>query len=366
MKFLTQPLLATLVVVMVSTPTSAQTLPPSLSDAATSYDDGCSDQCGLLSAGSACGESCNGSCDGCGPCGCSCAQSRSCWSRRTGCLGWWASNAGGWTNGRRRQSDCCGKQADCCGGQNDCCSGQSDCCSGQSDCCGGQSDCCGKQADCCGEQNDCCGEQNDCCSEQSDCCGGQSDCCGGRSQSCGRQTGCRGRADCCGGCRGGRRSGGCFIGTLLGDVKQAVDTAVVGCTPWTDWRTPYSDESAYSYAGSNSVTQATEGVAAETHGTAAGMDRVTKGRDGVEIVPRDQWPAEYRDAPVPAPPNLTRSAIKLGPYGDATYQTRAPAMQLRSADGAADNGPAEQVTAWVADAEEPQQDDVTVVTDLNE
>jgi hypothetical protein len=42
-------------------------------------------------------------------------------------------------------------------------------------------------------------------------------------------------------------------------------------------------------------------------------------------------------------------------------------MQLRIADSAADDGPAKQVTAWVADAEEPQQeDDVTVVTDLNE
>ena len=317
MRFLTQPLLATLVVVMIGTPTSAQTLPPSLSDAATSCDDGCSDQCGLLSAGSAFGESCNDNCDGCGPWGCSCAESQSCWGRRTGCLGWWASNSGGWTNGCRRQSDCCGKRADCCGGQ-------------------------------------------------SDCCGGRNDCCGGQTQACGQRTGCRGQADCCGGCRGGRRSDGCFIGTLLGDVKQAVDTAVVGCTPWTDWRTPYSDESAYSYAGSNSVTQATEGVTAETHGTAAGMDRVTKERDGVEVVPRDQWPAEYRDAPLPSPPNLTRSAIKLGPSGYATYRAHAPAMQLRIADGAADNGPAEPVTAWVADAEEPQQDDVTVVTDLNE
>ena len=148
-------------------------------------------------------------------------------------------------------------------------------------------------------------------------------------------------------------------------MKQAVDTAVIGCTPWTDWRTPYSGESAYSYADSNSVTKATQGIATERHGAAAGMDRVTKERNGVEVVPREQWPAEYRDAPVPSPPNLTRSAIKLGPNGYATYQMRTPAMQLRSADSAADAGPAKQVTAWVADAEEPQQDDVTVVTDLN-
>lgn len=307
MRFLTQSLLATLVVVMASTPTSAQTLPPSLSGAATACNDGCADQCGLLSAGFACGENCNGGCDGCGPSGCSCDRCPSCWGRRTGWLGRWASDSGGRSGCCRRQGNCCEKRADCCGGQSDCCSGQSDCCA-----------------------------RNDCCRERADCCGG------------------------------GRRSGGCFIGTLLGDVKQVVDTAVVGCTPWTDWRTPYSDESAFLYADSNGVTQAKEGVAAEKHGAAAGIDRVTKERDGVEVVPRDQWPAEYRDAPVPSPPNLTRSAIKLGPYGYATYQTRAPAMQLRIAAGDADDRPTGQVTAWVADAEEPQQEDVTVVTDLNE
>jgi hypothetical protein len=158
----------------------------------------------------------------------------------------------------------------------------------------------------------------------------------------------------------------------LDDVKQAVDTAVVGCTPWVDWRSP-SSASGYFYsnaaAGGDTKAAEKQAVAAEGVGSADGQSRRTTGQGDVEVVPHEQWPAEYRDAPVPSPPNLTRSVMMARPYGYATYETRVPTLASTTRrpiiDDIVADGSAEQVTAWVADTKEPGQKGSTVVSDMD-